>query len=79
MKKIKTRDIEKTYTVGEFTKKLRLKSMRFYVSGQNLITWTKYTGSDPEVNSYGSALTSGFDFSSYPRARTIVFGTNVSF
>lgn len=74
----------KTVSLGynfesEFTKKLRLKSMRFYVSGQNLITWTKYTGSDPEVNSYGSALTSGFDFSSYPRARTIVFGTNVSF
>lgn len=64
---------------SELLKKLRLKSMRFYVSGQNLITWTKYSGSDPEVNSYGSALTSGFDFSSYPRARTLVFGTNISF
>ena len=74
----------KTVSLGynfdkDFIKKLRLKSMRFYVSGQNLITWTKYSGSDPEVNSYGSALTSGFDFSSYPRARTFVFGTNVSF
>ena len=74
----------KTVSLGynfesEFTKRLRLKSMRFYVSGQNLITWTKYSGSDPEVNSYNSALTSGFDFSSYPRARTIVFGTNISF
>ncbi|WP_326936870.1 SusC/RagA family TonB-linked outer membrane protein [Flavobacterium sp. PL11] len=74
----------KTVSLGynfesEFTKKLRLKSLRFYLSGQNLITWTKYSGSDPEVNSYGSALTSGFDFSSYPRARTIVFGTNISF
>ena len=74
----------KTVSLGynfdkEFTSKIHLKSMRFYVSGQNLITWTKYSGSDPEVNSYGSALTSGFDFSSYPRARTIVFGTNISF
>ena len=74
----------KTVSLGynfnsELIKKLRLKSMRFYVSGQNLITWTKYSGSDPEVNSYNSALTSGFDFSSYPRARTIVFGTNISF
>ena len=74
----------KTVSLGynfdkEFTSKLRLKSLRFYLSGQNLITWTKYSGSDPEVNSYGSALTSGFDFSSYPRARTIVFGTNISF
>ena len=74
----------KTVSLGynfdkEFTSKIHLKSLRFYVSGQNLITWTKYSGSDPEVNSYGSALTSGFDFSSYPRARTIVFGTNISF
>ncbi len=68
------------YSLGkDFTKKLRLKSMKFYVSGQNLITWTKYSGSDPEVNNYNSALTSGFDFSSYPRARTLVVGTNIIF
>lgn len=74
----------KTVSLGynfdsQFLKKMRLKSLRFYVSGQNLLTWTKYSGADPEVNSYNSALTSGFDFSSYPRARTIVFGTNISF
>ena len=63
----------------ELVKKLRLISMKFHLSGQNLITWTKYSGSDPEVNTYNSALTSGFDFSSYPRARTIVFGTNITF
>lgn len=60
-------------------RKLHLKSMKLYVSAQNLITWTKYSGSDPEVNIYNSALTSGFDFSSYPRARTFVFGANISF
>lgn len=74
----------KTVSLGynvdkEFIKKFRLKSARFYVSGQNLITWTNYSGSDPEVNLYNSALTSGFDYSSYPRARTIVFGTNITF
>ncbi|WP_198033477.1 SusC/RagA family TonB-linked outer membrane protein [Flavobacterium commune] len=74
----------KTVSLGynfdaSFLKKLRLKSLRFYVSGQNLITWTDYSGPDPEVNTYSSALTPGFDFSSYPRARTIVFGTNISF
>jgi len=74
----------KTISLGynldkEFVKKVHLKSMKFYVSGQNLITWTKYSGGDPEVNTYNSALTSGFDFSAYPRARTLVIGTNITF
>ena len=60
-------------------KKLRLKSAKVYLSAQNLLTWTKYSGSDPEVNTYNSALTSGFDFSSYPRSRTFVFGANITF
>ncbi|SHG14503.1 TonB-linked outer membrane protein, SusC/RagA family [Flavobacterium fluvii] len=59
--------------------KWHLKSMRFFVSGQNLYTWTKYTGPDPEVNTNSTALTPGFDYSPYPRARTIAFGTNITF
>jgi TonB-linked SusC/RagA family outer membrane protein len=74
----------KTVSLGyNFDSKLiqrfNLKSLRVYVSGQNLATWTKYSGSDPEVNNYNSVLTPGFDFSSYPRARTITFGTNILF
>jgi TonB-linked SusC/RagA family outer membrane protein len=59
--------------------KWHLKSLRFFVSGQNLATWTKYSGPDPEVNTYRSVLTPGFDFSAYPRARTIAFGANITF
>jgi len=59
--------------------KWHLKTLRFFVSGQNLVTWTNYSGSDPEVNTYRSVLTPGFDFSAYPRARTIAFGVNVTF
>ncbi|MFC5683678.1 SusC/RagA family TonB-linked outer membrane protein [Flavobacterium sp. MAHUQ-51] len=74
----------KTVSLGynfdpEFVKKMHLKSLRFYLSGQNLITWTKYSGLDPEVNAYNSVLRPGFDFSTYPRARTILFGTNITF
>ena len=74
----------KTVSLGynldpNFLRKFHLKSMRLYCSGQNLATWTKYSGGDPEVNTYNSALTSGFDFSAYPRARVISFGTNISF
>ncbi|MEY3498932.1 MAG: hypothetical protein RL308_601 [Bacteroidota bacterium] len=63
----------------KFLRKIHLKSMRVYCSGQNLATWTKYSGGDPEVNTYNSALTSGFDFSAYPRARVVSFGTNITF
>ena len=60
-------------------KKAKLKSVRLYVAAQNLYTWTNYSGADPEVNTYNSALTSGFDYSAYPRAKTITFGTNIIF
>jgi TonB-dependent starch-binding outer membrane protein SusC len=63
---------------GAFIKRAGIKSMRAYVAGQNLITWTKYTGMDPEVNTRGTGLTAGFDFSAYPLARTITFGLNIS-
>jgi TonB-linked SusC/RagA family outer membrane protein len=60
-------------------RKVKMKSLRAYLSAQNLYTWTKYTGYDPEVSVRNSALTPGFDYSAYPRARTIVLGLNASF
>jgi len=59
--------------------KASISSCRVYVSAQNVLTWTKYSGQDPEVNAYNSVLTAGFDYSPYPRARTVVIGANVSF
>jgi TonB-linked SusC/RagA family outer membrane protein len=60
-------------------KKAKINSFRLYASAQNLLTLTHYSGQDPEVNAYNSVLTAGFDYSPYPRARTIVFGANISF
>lgn len=45
---------------------------RVYVSASNLLTFTKYTGYDPEV---GSSV----DYGNYPQSRTILFGLNVDF
>lgn len=59
-------------------KRIKVSSLRIYASGQNLWTWTNYTGLDPEVSTYNSALTGGFDYSAYPRARTIAFGVNLT-
>ncbi|MEI6945575.1 TonB-dependent receptor [Paraflavisolibacter sp. H34] len=74
----------KTVSLGynvapKILKHAKIKSLRAYVSAQNLLTWTNYSGMDPEVNAYNSALTPGFDFSTYPRARTTTLGVNLSF
>lgn len=49
------------------------------VSSQNLYTWSSYSGLDPEVSTRNPVLTPGFDFSSYPQARTLVFGIKAEF
>ncbi len=61
-------------------KQLWLKSARIYVSGQNLYTFTTYSGMDPEVN-YASTdnVIMGTDFFTYPQSRTILVGLNVGF
>ena len=57
----------------------KIKGIRIYVAGQNLLTWTKYTGYDPEVNTFYGNLSPGFDYGSYPRARTVTVGANLNF
>jgi TonB-linked SusC/RagA family outer membrane protein len=59
--------------------RLGIKSLALSVTGQNLYTWTKYSGMDPEVSVRNSILTPGFDFSAYPRSKTLVFGLKVTF
>lgn len=58
---------------------IKVKSLRVYVSGQNLFTWTKYTGFDPEVSTRPTALTPSFDWSAYPRAMTLTAGLELTF
>jgi len=59
-------------------KKLKVKNIDAYASAQNLYTWTRYSGMDPEVSVQNSILTPGFDYSAYPRERVITFGIKVS-
>ncbi|MHA4893578.1 TonB-dependent receptor [Pedobacter sp. PWIIR3] len=74
----------KTVSLGyqlpaKLLKSLKIKGLRLNASAQNLYTWTKYEGYDPEVSAYNSALTPGFDWSVYPRARTLTLGANLTF
>ena len=69
------------YDLGEnFLKKLSMSSLKIYVTGENLLTFTNYTGFDPEVNAFGGAnVERGIDFGSYPQSRTLLVGMNFSF
>ena len=49
------------------------------ISAQNLYTWTKYSGMDPEVSTRNSILTPGFDYSAYARNLTLSLGAKVVF
>jgi len=53
--------------------------IRFYVQGQNLLTFTKYDGMDPEIGYGTDGWVSGIDLGYYPRPRTVLFGLNVKF
>jgi TonB-linked SusC/RagA family outer membrane protein len=54
-------------------------NIRLYASGQNLATFTKYSGNDPEVNGHsGSNTGGGIDFNSFPASRTFVLGLKVT-
>ncbi len=57
------------------------RNIQVYVSGQNLITITKYSWYDPEVNSLGSgnSINQGIDYYSYPTAKTFTFGIRCGF
>jgi TonB-linked SusC/RagA family outer membrane protein len=57
-----------------------INGFRLYVSGQNLLTLTKYPGMNPEVNNHGTdGLRQGVDISSYPVASVYTVGVNVKF
>jgi TonB-linked SusC/RagA family outer membrane protein len=62
------------------TRRANLSGVRLYASGQNLVTWTKYSWYDPEASSRGvSDIQLGWDDSSYPGVRTFTLGLNLGF
>jgi hypothetical protein len=59
-------------------KKLKSQRLRIYISVNNLLTFTKYQGYDPDVGSSG-VLSSGVDYGIYPQARTFMGGIQFKF
>ena len=65
------------YTLPKsLTMKFMVERLRFYVSAENLLTFTKYHGFDPEIASGGTSL--GVDYGVYPQARTWTVGFNIT-
>lgn len=56
-----------------------INNVRLYGTAQNLLTLTKYKGSDPEVNMKNSPLMPGFDWGAYPMSRVLTGGVEIQF
>ncbi|PWJ42912.1 SusC/RagA family TonB-linked outer membrane protein [Sediminitomix flava] len=75
---LRLKNVQIGYTVPKtISSKAGMEKLRVYISGSNLLTFTEYSGMDPEV-AHGGAW-SGFDLGSYPQARTYLVGVNVTF
>lgn len=62
----------------ELLKKMKVAKLRVYLSGQNLLTFTKYSGLDPEVGTF-SALDTGVDRMFYPQNKRLMAGVQLTF
>ena len=78
---IRFKNITLGYNFNEsFLSKLNLANLKLYMSLENMITITDYTGYDPEISSSGNSdIDIGIDWDAYPLSKTITFGLNVSF
>jgi len=82
---LRLKNVQLGYTFGEkLLSPLHVSSVRLYASVQNLLTFTRYTGLDPEQgtnsNSLGDGVrATGIDFGTYPSARTFTVGINAGF
>ena len=80
---IRLQNVSLSYTFPrswQWMEAARLSNVRVYANVQNLYTWTKYEGMDPEIGAmYGDALMTGFDYGRYPSPRIFTFGISASF
>ena len=76
----KIKQIQLGYTLpAAYAKKVGLSNLRVYTSLDDWFLFTKYPGFDPETASTGSYNGAGMDKGSYPNAKRLIFGINVSF
>ena len=71
---------------SDFLRRIAISNASIYVTGQNVLTFTKYTGFDPEVSTYGNDgnsnvknIAQGIDYGAYPQSKSFIIGLNVTF
>jgi TonB-dependent starch-binding outer membrane protein SusC len=75
---LRLKNVQFAYNLPQsYLKKLRFSKVKCYVSGQNLLTFTKYNGLDPEIGQVGSTFELGIDRGFYPQARTVMVGVSI--
>lgn len=77
---LRINNITLSYSLPEqLCKNIALSSLRFYVSAINPFLFTKYTGFNPDANTYSDPLQPGYDDADYPLAKSITLGLNAAF
>jgi TonB-linked SusC/RagA family outer membrane protein len=77
---IRLKNLQIGYTLPTtIADKIHSSKIRVFVAGQNLVTFTKYSGLDPEIGDQGGVTGSGIDVGSYPTSRYYSLGLNVAF
>lgn len=76
---LRLRTIVLGYTLPEaLSRQIAMQQVRVYVKGNNLFTFSEFTGYTPEIGSY-DVLSNGIDYGIYPIAAVYSFGLNVTF
>jgi len=78
---IRLKNINLAYSIpSSISNRIKLNGVTIFVDVQNLHTWTKYPGYDPESSTSGNNLTgAGIDYMTYPLARTFTYGLKMKF
>ena len=77
---LKIKNITLSYNITHpALKKANISRIQPYITLDNMITFTKYSGYDPEMSQYTSATSMGVDWGTYPCVKTVLFGVNVEF
>lgn len=78
---LRVKDISLSYDVPRYIiSKFGISRLQPYISATNLITFTNYSGNDPEVNQYGnSGSVQGIDWGTYPMSKSFVIGLKLEF
>ncbi|SEJ41243.1 TonB-linked outer membrane protein, SusC/RagA family [Dyadobacter koreensis] len=76
---LRLRSLNLGYTIPKtLTNKLRIETLRLFLQGANLLTFTKYTGLDPESSASSAANQQGIDLGTPPQPRSIQVGLNIT-